>query len=103
MAETPIVVVQALTCNEVSNALIPCVAYMVNRSSPGHCCTGIRSLNSKAKTTSDRQFVCNCLKNLAGTFRKKHRLDFNLVKGLPAMCNVNIRYSITTQSPNCAQ
>ncbi|XWS08372.1 hypothetical protein CRYUN_Cryun41cG0074000 [Craigia yunnanensis] len=102
MAEAPIVV-RAQTCNEVSKALIPCVTYMATRSSFGHCCTGIKSLNSKAKTTSDRQRVCNCLKNLAVGFRKRHRFHFNLFKALPGMCQVNIRYSITTQNPDCSK
>ncbi|XP_021297143.1 non-specific lipid-transfer protein 1-like [Herrania umbratica] len=96
-------VVHALTCPEVSKGLVPCVTYLSTRSSFGHCCTQIRLLNSKAKTTSDRQGVCRCLTSLAAQFRIRHRLDFNLVKQLPGKCNVNIRYSITTENPNCSQ
>ncbi|OMP06131.1 Plant lipid transfer protein/Par allergen [Corchorus olitorius] len=93
----------AVTCPQVSNALVPCVTYMATRSSFGHCCTGIKQLNAGAKTTSDRQNICRCLRSLAGQFVRRHRLDFNLAKKLPAMCNVNIRYSITTLNPDCSK
>ncbi|XP_022764419.1 non-specific lipid-transfer protein 1-like [Durio zibethinus] len=102
MTDAPILV-HAQTCPEVSQMLMPCVTYLATRSSFGHCCTGIRSLNSKAKNTAARRQVCNCLKNLGAQFRMRHRLDFNQVQRLPVMCKVNIGYRITSLNPDCSQ
>ncbi|XVF00354.1 hypothetical protein REPUB_Repub03eG0278000 [Reevesia pubescens] len=96
-------VVHAQTCNEVSKDVIDCVTYLATGSLGGHCCTGIRHLNSIARGTVARRNVCNCLKNLANQFRRRHRLDISQVRQLPGKCGVNINYLITSLNPDCSK
>ncbi|KAJ3689802.1 hypothetical protein LUZ61_018966 [Rhynchospora tenuis] len=90
----------AVTCGDVTSSVAPCMAYARNgQGSPSAgCCSGVKSLNSKAATSTDRQTVCNCLKNLAKT------MSFNAgaVAGLPGKCGVNIPYAIST-STDCSK
>lgn len=93
-------VAQAITCGQVSSSVAPCIGYVrTGGVVPPGCCGGIKSLNSAAKTTADRQTTCNCLKSAAGSIPG---IKPNLVAGLPAKCGVNIPYKIST-STNCAR
>jgi len=58
----------------------------------------VRSLNSAAKTTPDRQAVCNCLKSAAAGISG---FNANNAAALPGKCGVSIPYKIST-STNCA-
>ncbi|KAK8556550.1 hypothetical protein V6N13_064572 [Hibiscus sabdariffa] len=50
----------AITCGQVSSALVPCLPYLKSGGTvPPACCNGIKSLNSAAQTTPDRQAACN--------------------------------------------
>ncbi|KAJ4732389.1 Non-specific lipid-transfer protein [Rhynchospora pubera] len=90
----------AVTCGDVATSVAPCMAYArTGQGSPSAgCCSGIKSLNLKAVTGTDRQTVCNCLKNLAKT------MTFNsgAVAGLPGKCGVSIPYAIST-STDCSK
>ena len=91
----------AVTCGQVMNNLAPCASYIMSGGStvPAQCCNGIRTLNSMAQTTPDRQAVCSCIKSAVGSIGLSYGLNdrLNLAAGLPEKCGVNIPYQI---SPN---
>ncbi|XP_050214099.1 non-specific lipid-transfer protein 1-like [Mercurialis annua] len=92
-------VTEAITCGQISSSLAPCVNYLRSGGPvPPACCNGVRSINSAAKTTPDRQAACNCLKKAAGGIPG---INQNLAGGLPGKCGVNIPYKIS-MSTNCA-
>ncbi|GMH10022.1 hypothetical protein Nepgr_011863 [Nepenthes gracilis] len=85
----------AIACNQVLTTLQPCIGYMTGGGSgkvPDGCCSGVKSLNSAAKTTPDRQAVCTCLKTLAQNFGGY----VGKAAGVPGKCGVNIPYKIST-------
>nr|GMD11789.1 non-specific lipid-transfer protein 1-like [Ipomoea batatas]GME08785.1 non-specific lipid-transfer protein 1-like [Ipomoea batatas] len=90
---------QSMTCSTVATDLYPCLNYVKNGGAvPMSCCDGIRSLYRAAVTTADRQTVCKCLKNVAGSITG---LKLDLAAGLPQKCGVSIPYNISP-SINCA-
>ncbi|KAL4386602.1 hypothetical protein GQ457_09G012740 [Hibiscus cannabinus] len=83
----------AITCGQVSSALVPCIPYLKSGGTvPPACCSGIKSLNSAAKTTPDRQAACNCLKSAAASMSG---INYGLASGLPGKCGVSIPYQIS--------
>ncbi|XP_050227711.1 non-specific lipid-transfer protein 1-like [Mercurialis annua] len=92
-------VTEAISCGQISGALAPCMNYLKGQGSlPAACCSGVKSINSAAQTTPDRQAACNCLKNAAGGIPG---INQNLAGGLPGACGVSIPYKIS-MSTNCA-
>ncbi|KAL7106190.1 hypothetical protein ACP275_07G096700 [Erythranthe tilingii] len=89
----------AIGCGAVVSYMKPCLPYVTGNSPLGGCCGGIKSLNSAAKTTTDRQSVCVCLKSLASSFSG---VNFGKAAGLPATCGVNIPYKISP-STDCSK
>ncbi|MGD7340702.1 non-specific lipid-transfer protein [Ralstonia pseudosolanacearum] len=90
-----------ITCGQVATSLGPCLGYLrggAGPSPPAGCCNGVRSLNSKARTTPDRQAGCNCLKSLART----SGINANYASGLPGKCGVSIGYPISL-SVDCSK
>ncbi|WVZ54815.1 hypothetical protein U9M48_005560 [Paspalum notatum var. saurae] len=89
----------AISCGQVGSALAPCIPYGTGRSSalPSSCCTGVKSLNSAASTSADRQQACRCLKNLAGTVKS---VNMGLVAGIPGKCGVSVPFPIS-MSTDC--
>ena len=88
---------EALTCGDVARGLGPCLGYLKSSGGaavPGQCCSGIRSLNSAAKTTADRQTACKCIKAASGG------VNAGLAAGLPGKCGLSIPYKISP-STNC--
>lgn len=86
----------AISCGAVINAIYPCYDYVMNGGAvPATCCKGIRSLNSAAKTRSDRQSVCTCLKSMAKSV--SGMMNFDNIASLPSKCGVDVPYKI---SPN---
>ncbi|KAK9291195.1 hypothetical protein L1049_009383 [Liquidambar formosana] len=88
----------AVTCGQVTSSLSPCLPYLKGAGplQPG-CCNGIRSLNSAAKTTPDRQAACRCLKQAASSISG---INLGLASGLPGKCGMSIPYKISP-STNC--
>ncbi|KAK6919507.1 Bifunctional inhibitor/plant lipid transfer protein/seed storage helical domain [Dillenia turbinata] len=79
----------AMSCGSVAKNLSPCLGYVRGQGSiPPACCTGIKALNGDAKSTPDRQTVCQCLKSAAGTISG---VQYNLVSGLPRKCGGKVR------------
>ncbi|GKV03043.1 hypothetical protein SLEP1_g15409 [Rubroshorea leprosula] len=91
---------QAITCDQVSTYLGQCINYVRGYGTlPPACCTGIRSLNAAAMTSTDRQTVCNCLKSATDSISG---VDATLAAKLPAECGVNLPVSISA-STNCSE
>ncbi|MED6122611.1 Non-specific lipid-transfer protein [Stylosanthes scabra] len=89
-----------ITCGQVASSISPCIPFVKSGGVPTPaCCNGVRSLNSAAKTTADRQAACNCLKSAASSLGG----NFNAANAasLPGKCGVSIPYKIST-STNCA-
>ena len=90
----------AITCGQVVSKLTPCLTYLRNGGAvPPGCCTGIKALNSAAKTTADRQDACNCMKTLSKSYTG---LNLGLASGLPGKCGVSIPYKISP-STDCSK
>ncbi|CAK7339023.1 unnamed protein product [Dovyalis caffra] len=90
----------AISCGQVTSSLSQCIGYVQKGGAvPPLCCSGIRSVNSAAKTTPDRQGVCNCLKSLAG---RLSGVRYDLAAGLPSKCGVSIPYKISP-STDCSR
>ncbi|XP_062165808.1 non-specific lipid-transfer protein 1-like isoform X1 [Alnus glutinosa] len=90
----------AVSCGQVQSNLLPCFPYLRNSGNgavPPACCGGIVAVNNAAKTTPDRQTVCDCLKKAASAFST---VNPNVIAGLPAKCKVNVPYKISA-STNC--
>ncbi|GLT78001.1 hypothetical protein SLA2020_495520 [Shorea laevis] len=100
MVYAPLVADAAMSCGQVQTSLVPCIPYISNNGAggvPPGCCSGIVAVNNAAKTTPDRRSICDCLKKAASAFTA---VNPNVISGLPAKCNVNIPYKIST-STNC--
>ncbi|EEF33672.1 Nonspecific lipid-transfer protein precursor, putative [Ricinus communis] len=81
---------EAITCGQVVSGLSSCLSYLRSGGAvPPACCNGVRGLNSAAKTTADRQQVCECLKSAAAG------INLSNASSLPGKCNVNIPYKIS--------
>ncbi|PIM98593.1 hypothetical protein CDL12_28926 [Handroanthus impetiginosus] len=89
----------AVGCGTVVSYLNPCIPYVTNKGPLGGCCSGVKGLYGAAKTTPDRQSVCNCLKSLAGSYAG---LDYGKAAGLPGQCGVSIPYKISP-STDCSK
>ncbi|CAN6362069.1 unnamed protein product [Urochloa humidicola] len=91
----------AVSCGQVNSAIGPCLAYARGSGSapPAQCCSGVRSLNSAARTTADRRAACNCLKSAAGRIRG---INVGKVSGIPSKCGVSIPYAISP-STDCSR
>uniref|UniRef100_A0A803MHX0 Non-specific lipid-transfer protein n=2 Tax=Chenopodium quinoa TaxID=63459 RepID=A0A803MHX0_CHEQI len=92
---TPRATKAAVTCGTMATSLAPCLDYLERGSGqgapPGGCCSGIRSLNSAAQTTPDRQMVCKCLKSAA---KAMPNVNLGLASSIPSKCGVNIPYKL---------
>lgn len=83
----------ALTCGQVSSSIGPCKNYLKSGGAvPEECCNGIKSLNSAAKTTADRQAACRCLQSAASSIKG---INLSLAAGLPGKCGVSVPYKIS--------
>ncbi|KAL5710858.1 hypothetical protein ACHQM5_021370 [Ranunculus cassubicifolius] len=84
----------AISCGQVASSLTPCYPYLrYGRSISSACCRGIKSLNTTAKTRSDRRAVCNCLKKFTTSIQG---INLKNAKSLPGKCGVYLPYSIST-------
>ncbi|XP_010253094.1 PREDICTED: non-specific lipid-transfer protein 1-like [Nelumbo nucifera] len=92
--------VAAITCGQVVSSIAPCLNYLQKGGAvPPACCSGVKSLNSAAKTTPDRQTACNCLKSAAVS---NPSIQAGLASSLPAKCGVNVPYKISP-STDCSK
>ncbi|KAK4418844.1 Non-specific lipid-transfer protein 2 [Sesamum alatum] len=89
----------ALSCGTVISYLGPCLPYVTDQGPLGGCCGGVKQLYVAARTTPDRQSACNCLKYLAGNYK---RVNLQKAARLPKQCGVNIPYKISP-STDCTK
>ncbi|MFQ6664776.1 hypothetical protein Gotur_031766 [Gossypium turneri] len=83
----------AITCEQVTYLLIPCISYGVFGGTVApSCCTGIKTLDAAAKTTEDRRKKCNCIKEGAA---KIPGLNYDRVNEIPAKCGTTCPYKVT--------
>lgn len=86
-------VAAAITCGQVVSSLSSCIPYVRGEGPlPPACCSGIKTLNSAAKTRDDRQQACNCLKTAVKSISG---INYSLAAGVPGKCGVNIPYDIS--------
>ncbi|XP_042029081.1 non-specific lipid-transfer protein 3-like [Salvia splendens] len=90
----------AISCTAVLHYVTPCKPYVTGGGPIGPCCSGARSLNAAARTTSDRQKVCNCLKSETG--RGYTQANLKKAEEIPSRCGINIPYKIS-RSTDCAK
>ncbi|GAB2230430.1 hypothetical protein Drorol1_Dr00014695 [Drosera rotundifolia] len=91
----------AISCGQVVQSLTPCLGYVQGGGVgpvPAPCCSGIKQLNSAAKTTPDRQAACKCLKSLAGSYPG----FAGTAAAMPGKCGVKIPYKISS-SIDCSK
>ncbi|KAI7743456.1 hypothetical protein M8C21_011307 [Ambrosia artemisiifolia] len=89
---------EAISCGQVTGKLVSCYGYLTKGGSvPPACCSGVKGLNSLAKTTPDRQAICNCLKSAASS-----SINAGYAASLPGKCGVNIPYKISP-STDCTK
>ncbi|MED6204165.1 hypothetical protein PIB30_006581 [Stylosanthes scabra] len=88
----------AVSCGQLTNELMPCLSYIMygGTTVPEGCCNGVRTIFNTARTTADRQGVCNCIKSSIVGIPYS---NFNIVNAaaVPKKCGINIDYQI---SPN---
>ncbi|KAI0501850.1 hypothetical protein KFK09_016795 [Dendrobium nobile] len=90
----------AISCGTVVSSLAQCISYIRGLGPLTlACCSGVKSLNSQAQTTPDRQAACACLKSLAGQIPG---LKPALAAGVPGKCGVSVGYAIST-STDCTK
>ncbi|XP_047976256.1 non-specific lipid-transfer protein 1-like [Salvia hispanica] len=90
----------AISCTAVISYVRPCDPYVKGTGPIGSCCSGARRLNAAARTTSDRQSVCNCLKSITRTGYSQ--ASFSRAEGIPRLCGINIPYRISP-STDCTK
>uniref|UniRef100_A0A5B7BAD3 Non-specific lipid-transfer protein n=1 Tax=Davidia involucrata TaxID=16924 RepID=A0A5B7BAD3_DAVIN len=83
----------AVSCGTVTSNLAPCLGYLRNGGAvPAPCCNGVKSLYNAAKTPTDRQGVCNCLKSSSTSITG---IKLENAATLPSKCGVNVPYKIS--------
>ncbi|KAL2484944.1 Non-specific lipid-transfer protein 10 [Abeliophyllum distichum] len=92
-----------ILCSTVASTLTPCLNYVMYGGPqvpvPSNCCTSIKSLYGVAKTASDRQSVCSCLKTVAAS---ASAASIKNAAGLPGKCGIRIPYKISP-SMDCSK
>ncbi|TVU50611.1 hypothetical protein EJB05_01989 [Eragrostis curvula] len=85
----------AISCGDVTSAIAPCLGYAMGRgTAPStQCCSGVRSLSSRASSTADRQAACSCLKSMAG---RLGGVSMGNAASIPGKCGVSIGMPIST-------
>ncbi|KAL5731310.1 lipid-transfer protein [Ranunculus cassubicifolius] len=84
---------EAITCGQVAANVAPCIGYFRSGGAPPPaCCSGVRSLNSAAKTTPDCQTACSSIKTITKSIPG---INGGMFSSLPRKCAVNIGYPIS--------
>nr|XP_043610356.1 non-specific lipid-transfer protein 1-like [Erigeron canadensis] len=85
--------VEGVTCGEVVRAGAPCLGYLRNGGAPSSaCCSGIRDLKNKARSTANRKTICSCLKSASSSYRG---ISGNYASSLPSKCSINFPYKLS--------
>ncbi|KAK8489714.1 hypothetical protein V6N13_093077 [Hibiscus sabdariffa] len=83
----------AITCDQVTYLLIPCIGYgLFGGTVAPTCCTGIKTLEADAKTAEERRKKCECVKEGAARIPG---LNYDRVNEIPAKCGTTCPYKLT--------
>ncbi|CAI9112873.1 OLC1v1013373C1 [Oldenlandia corymbosa var. corymbosa] len=82
-----------IPCNTVYNDLYPCLGFVMGggKVDPA-CCSGFKTVLGLAKTKTDRQGVCSCLKSLVSDATDG---EIKNAAQIPKLCGLNIPYVIS--------
>ncbi|KAJ8900531.1 hypothetical protein K2173_025308 [Erythroxylum novogranatense] len=90
----------AVSCPVVQTNLAPCLSFVSSKSDKpdGSCCSGVKNINSSAKTKDDRKAVCECIKDgLKGVKYEPKRIP-----EIPKKCGLPINLPPIASDTNCA-
>ncbi|KAJ1392099.1 Plant lipid transfer protein/Par allergen [Sesbania bispinosa] len=84
-----------ITCKNVQPRIRSCIEYLKGSGSvvPQPCCNGVRTLNSEANSTAERQALCVCIISAAKSLPAG--LNHDKIAALPAKCGVNLPFKLT--------
>lgn len=89
-----------ITCEQVTNWLMPCIGYGVfGGTVPPECCKGLKELIAAKHTQEDRRVSCHCIQDGAA---KIPGIDYDRINNLPGLCGTSIPYKIYP-STNCSR
>ncbi|KAL5555243.1 hypothetical protein UlMin_037479 [Ulmus minor] len=82
----------ALTCEQVTNWLTPCISYGVfgGTVAPA-CCEGIKELHAAKQTKEDIRVSCSCIKDGAARIPG---IDYDRINQLPGLCGTTSPYKV---------
>ncbi|KAG6593344.1 non-specific lipid-transfer protein 8-like [Cucurbita moschata] len=83
----------AISCNDVTKDLMPCVSYLMSGSGkpPSACCDGAKALSLAATSSDDKKAACECIKSVAGSVK----YNAKLAEDLPGNCGITLPFSIS--------
>nr|XP_016492293.1 PREDICTED: non-specific lipid-transfer protein 1-like [Nicotiana tabacum] len=84
---------ETVTCNTVYDSLEPCLGYVLGGASvPPECCSGLKSLLSAARTRTDRQSACQCVKTVASSATGD---QISRAASIPGICKAKVPFKIS--------
>ncbi|XWS35893.1 hypothetical protein CRYUN_Cryun20dG0035900 [Craigia yunnanensis] len=94
----------APSCPDVTKAVAPCLDFVKGKNAgdnpPPACCAGSKQLENQAKTKSDQQKVCECLK---GVLPNIGPYDPSRLTQIGKKCGVNIYIPPITGNTDCSK
>ncbi|KAK4747379.1 hypothetical protein SAY87_013965 [Trapa incisa] len=91
-------------CSKILEELTPCAAFVKRggTSAPSTaCCSGVNDLKNIAKTNSDRQAICRCLKQVLPEVGNSY--DPSRIPLLPKKCGVPLNLPPLDSKTDCAK
>jgi hypothetical protein len=88
-----------ITCEQVNPVFGACVKNMrAGVPLSTGCCNGLKSLASSLTTIADNRATCSCFKTFVA---KENGVKLGLVLGLPRMCGISGRSTLSVILPSC--
>jgi hypothetical protein len=84
----------AVTCIEVDVNLLPCVGYVTGKAAapPALCCQGVKRIRALPAGTTERRFVCECVKKAAARI---DGLKSDAIRDLPLACGSPLPFPLS--------
>ncbi|KAF5763814.1 Non-specific lipid-transfer protein AP10 [Helianthus annuus] len=87
----------AITCNDVTGNLTPCLPYLRSGGKPTPaCCAGAKKLLGATRTQADRRTACKCAKTAAPQLKVRP----DMASSLPGKCGISTSIPINP-NVNC--
>ncbi|KAL5580529.1 hypothetical protein UlMin_012971 [Ulmus minor] len=82
----------AVTCEQVTNWLTPCISYGVFGGTvlPA-CCEGIKELNNSYQTKEDIRESCSCIQDGAARIPG---IDYDRINQIPGLCGTTCPFKV---------